>query len=108
MPKTPRMAQLEELLALDPADPFLRYGLALEYASAGDDGECARVLRALTVDTPDYIPAYLMCGQALARQGEEPAAAEVLRAGVAAAERVGTPDALHARGEMLGLLATVE
>lgn len=108
MPRTPRMAQLEELLALDPADPFLRYGLALEHASAGDDAECVRVLRALTADTPDYIPAYLMCGQALARVGEEPEAAAVLRAGVAAAERVNTPDAQHARAEMLGLLATLE
>ncbi len=107
MPRTPRMSQLEELLALDPADPFLRYGLALEHASAGDDAEAARVLRALTADTPDYIPAYLMCAQALARQGEEPDAAAVLRAGVAAADTAGTPEAMHARGEMLSLLATL-
>ena len=108
MPRTPRMAQLDELLALDPADPFLRYGLGLEHASAGDDAEAARVLRALVADTPGYIPAYLMCAQSLARQGLEPEAAEVLRAGVAAADTAGTPDALHARGEMLGLLATLE
>lgn len=108
MPKTPRMAQLEDLLAADPHDPFLRYGLAMEHASAGDDAESVRVLQALTADTPDYIPAYLMCAQALARLGREPEAADVLRAGVAAADKAGTPDAVHAKGEMLGLLATVE
>jgi predicted Zn-dependent protease len=102
------MAQLEALLADDPHDPFLRYGLALEHASAGDDDTAATVLAALTADAPDYVPAYLMRGQALGRLGREPEAAEVLRAGIAAAERVSTPEALHARGEMAGLLSTLE
>ena len=35
--RTPRMEQIEALLADDPTDAFLRYGLALEHASAGDD-----------------------------------------------------------------------
>lgn len=102
------MAQIEELLALDPADPFLRYGLALEHASAGDDAECVRKLQGLIADTPDYIPAYLICAQALARAGEESEAASVLRAGIAVTVRVNTPDAQHARAEMRGLLDTLE
>jgi predicted Zn-dependent protease len=101
------MAQLEELLALDPADPFLRYGLALEHASAGDDAECVRVLRSLMTDTPDYIPAYLMGGQALARLGEDAEAAATYRAGIAAADRVGTPEAIKARDEMGRFLDTL-
>ena len=36
MPRTPRMAQIEAMLADDPDDTFLRYGLAMEHASAGD------------------------------------------------------------------------
>src|SRR5262249_45980850 len=37
MARTRRMEQIESLLAEDPDDAFLRYGLAMEHASAGDD-----------------------------------------------------------------------
>lgn len=110
MAGTPRMAQIEALLADDPDDAFLRYGLAMEHSSAGDDAEAVRHLRDLIALDParPYIPAFLMCGQALARLGKEAEAAAVLRDGIAAAGRAGTPEAMHARGEMEGLLATVE
>jgi thioredoxin-like negative regulator of GroEL len=110
MPATDRMRQIEAMLAEDPGDAFLRYGLAMEHASQGDDESAAKVLAeliALKADDP-YVPAYLQAGQVLARLGREPQAADVLRAGIAAAGRVGTPEALHALGEMQGLLATVE
>ena len=110
MAQTPRMERIEAMLAEAPDDHFLRYGLAMEHASAGDDPGCVSVLRDLIARSAadPYIPAYLQAGQALARLDRTDEAADVLRAGVAAAEKVGTPDALHARGEMLGLLATVE
>jgi hypothetical protein len=104
------MEQIEALLADDPDDAFLRYGLAMEHASAGDDAGCVAVLRDLIARSAadPYVPAYLQAGQALARLDRTDEAADVLRAGIEAAEKSGTPDALHARGEMLGLLATVE
>ncbi len=108
--RTPRMERIEALLADDPDDAFLRYGLAMEHASAGDDGECARVLReliALKAADP-YVPAYLMAAQALVRLDKVGEACDVLRDGIAAAGRAGTADALHARGEMQGLLASIE
>jgi hypothetical protein len=101
------MAQIEALLADDPDDAFLRYGLAMEHASAGDDAECVAVLRDLigrTAANP-YVPAFLQCGQALARLDRNEEACEVLRAGVAAARKAG--DA-HAEGEMQGLLTSLE
>lgn len=110
MTKSPRLVQIEALLADDPTDEFLRYGQAMEYASAGDDNTAAMLLReliALGGEKP-YIPAFLMAGQAFIRLGEEGEAAQVLKEGIAAAKRAGTPDALHALGEMQGLLATVE
>ena len=55
-----------------------------------------------------YVPAYLMAAQALGRLGRETEAAAVLRDGIAAARAEGTGDALHALGEMQGLLATIE
>ena len=110
MPKTPRMEQIEAMLVEDPDDAFLRYGLAMEHASAGDDASCVAVLRDLIQrgETSPYIPAYLQAGQALVREDRIGEACEVLKAGIAAAERVGTADAMHARGEMQGLLGSIE
>lgn len=104
------MGQIEALLADEPNDPFLRYGLAMEYSGQGDDSTAVTLLRELIALDParPYIPAFLMCGQALVRLGKEGEAVEVLKRGIDAAARAGTPDALHARGEMQGLLATVE
>ena len=102
---TPRMAQIEEMLAADPGDAMLRYMLGMEYASAGDDEAAVREFGKLLDGDAPYVPAFHMAGQALARLGREADAADVLRRGVVAARRVGD---LHAAGEMEGLLATVE
>ncbi len=110
MPRTPRMEQIEAMLTEDPDDAFLRYGLAMEHASAGDDAACVAVLRDLIARTSaqPYIPAYLQAGQALVRLDRIDEACQVLRDGIAAAAKVGTADALHAQGEMQGLLDSIE
>jgi hypothetical protein len=107
MARTPRMAQIEALLAEDPDDAFLRYGLAMEHASAGDDAECVNVLRDLIARTAaqPYVPAFLQCGQALMRLDRTAEACDVLRAGIVAAQQAGDT---HAMGEMQGLLASIE
>ena len=102
--RTPRMDQIEALLADDPADPFLRYGLAMEYASAGDDAIAADHLLRLTTDTV-YVPAFLMAGQILNRLNRVDEAVAVLRTGIAAAREQGND---HAEGEMTTLLASIE
>lgn len=110
MPRTRRMEQIESLLVDDPNDAFLRYGLAMEHSSQGDDATAVQHLRDLIALDPakPYIPAFLMAGQALVRLEKETEAVELLKQGIAAAGRAGTPEAMHARGEMEGLLATVE
>jgi thioredoxin-like negative regulator of GroEL len=99
-----RKEQIEEMLAQDPDDSFLRYGLAMEHASAGDDEEAARHLLDLMRRDPDYVPAYLQAGQVLLRLGRDDEAQAALQAGVGAARRKGDE---HAAGEMAGLLATI-
>jgi hypothetical protein len=101
------MAQIEALLAEDPDDAFLRYGLAMEHASAGDDATCVEVLRDLITRTAanPYIPAFLMAAQSLVRLDRIPEACAILRQGIAAA---GTAGDLHAQGEMQGLLDSIE
>jgi thioredoxin-like negative regulator of GroEL len=101
------MEQIEAMLAEDPDDAFLRYGLAMEHASSGDDAACVEVLRDLiarTAATAPYVPAYLQAGQALVRLDRITEACDVLRQGVDVARRVGDS---HAQGEMQGLLESV-
>jgi uncharacterized protein HemY len=105
--KTPRMRQIEAMLADEPNDAFLRYGLAMEYAGQGDDATAVRLLRELISREP-YVPAYLQAGQALNRLNRFEEACDVLRQGIAAARVQGTPEALHAAGEMQGLLDSLE
>jgi Tfp pilus assembly protein PilF len=96
-----RRQRLEEMLADDPTDSFCRYGLAMDYASAGEDETAAKVFAELLRMTPEYVPAYLQAGQVLARLGRDDEAKAVYRAGVTVAQRVG--DA-HAAGELQGFM----
>lgn len=107
MAKTPRMEQLEAMLAEEPTDKFLKYGLAMEHAGQEDDESAVAVLREIMGDASGdpYVPAYLMAGQALIRLGRESEAAAVLKDGIAAARQTGND---HALGEMQGFLATIE
>jgi Tfp pilus assembly protein PilF len=107
MSKSARMTQIEALLEIDPTDEFLRYGLAMEYVSVGDDKTAATMLKAM-VDSDSvapYVPAFLMGGQAFQRLGDDKNACDILRRGIVAATLAGND---HARSEMEGLLATIE
>jgi Tfp pilus assembly protein PilF len=99
-----RKEQIEELLALDPDDSFLRYGLAMEHVSAGDDEGAVRVFRDLLARDAKYIPAYLMLGQTFVRLCEPDDARTILQTGIQMAYNVGDS---HAAGEMTGLLSTL-
>jgi Flp pilus assembly protein TadD len=100
-----RKQQLEEMLAEDPNDPFLRYGLAMEHVSAGDLDAAVRCFRELFAVAPDYVPAYLQAGQTLTRLGRTAEARDVYRQGMAVAARRGDE---HARGEMEAFLDSLE
>lgn len=106
MARTPRMEQIEAMLADDPDDAFLRYGLAMEHASTGDDAACVAVLRDLIARTAakPYVPAFLQAGQALIRLDRIDEAADILRQGIDAARKCGDT---HAQGEMQGLLDSI-
>ncbi len=103
--KSSRRLMLEESLASDPADTFLRYGLALQCLRDGDTDEGRDRLRALIADHPeDQVAAYQQLGQSYLDSGENGPASETLRAGIARAQARGD---WHAASEMEGLLATV-
>ncbi len=102
--KTPRMGQLEAMLAEEPGDAELHYFLAMEYLSAGDEAAGTQKLRELTNDSI-YVPAFLQAGQVMARQGQVKEACYILRRGIELAQKQGNS---HAQGEMQGLLDSLE
>src|SRR5580692_4216292 len=81
---------------------FSRYGLAMECMNSGDPAAADGHFRALLEQNADYIPAYLMYGQLLARESRNEEARQVLLTGMAAAAQKGDH---HARAEMETLLA---
>jgi predicted Zn-dependent protease len=99
--KKTRRRVLEEFVAKSPADAFSRYGLAMECMSNGDATAAIHQFGLLIERSPDYVPAYLMYGQLLARESRPGDAKQVLSAGIAAAAKKGDQ---HAASEMEALL----
>lgn len=95
--KKTRRQMLEEFVAKKPDDAFSRYGLAMECMNSGDPSAADGHFRVLLDGNADYIPAYLMYAQLLARESRNDEARQVLSKGIAAAANKGDE---HARSEM--------
>ena len=96
--KSRRRLMLEQSLAEDPADPFLRYGLAIQCLSEGDLEQGRQRLLDLIADRPDdQVAAYQQLGQSYAQTGENEAAKAILTAGIEKARIAGD---WHAAAEM--------
>lgn len=100
--KKTRRQVLEEFVERSPADAFSRYGLAMECVSSGDPAAAIRQFDVLLQQHPDYVPAYLMYAQLLARESRSDEAKKILAGGIAAAAKKGDH---HAASEMETLLA---
>ena len=98
---TPRLEILLNLVQQNPADSFMRYGLAMEYRNAGNLEAAVAEFRKLMTADPDYSPAYFHGGQTLERLGRLEEARELYTKGVEVTTRKGD---LHARDEMQGAL----
>ena len=85
-----------------PGDPFVWYGVALEYRSLGRIDDAEVTFRKLMGEFPDYVAAYLMAAQLFVQQGKVADAREALHLGIETAIRKNNA---HARGEMEALLA---
>jgi len=96
-----RREQLEKMLEASPGDEFLKYALAMAYASEGNEEEAVERLAVINAASPDHVAAWFQRAQILARIGESEAAAEVCRSGIEAAKRTGDD---HAEAEMTGFL----
>src|SRR5262245_18621160 len=100
-----RLQRLEAMLADEPNDPELRYMLAMEHVSLGDDETALRSFQALIDMSPQYPPSYHQAGRALQRLNRLDEARTVLEKGIPIALAAGDS---HAAGEMQGLLESLE
>jgi tetratricopeptide (TPR) repeat protein len=98
---TDRIAQLERLLKAEPNDPFCLYGLAQEFAKAGNLALAIEYYdRVIGVD-PDSCYAYFHKARCQAESGRRDDARRTVEAGLTRARRAG--DA-KAAGELADLL----
>jgi len=102
--KKTRRQMLEEFVAKKPVDAFSRYGLAMECLNTGDIAAANEHFSALLRQNADYVPAYLMYAQMLARESRKEEARQVLATGIVTAAKKGDQ---HARSEMEALLADI-
>jgi predicted Zn-dependent protease len=103
--KSRRRLMLEQSLAEDPTDSFLRYGLAVQCLREGDTTEGRERLMALIADHPDdQVAAYQQLGQSYVDTGATTEAVAVLRTGIAKAQAAGD---WHAVAEMEQLVASL-
>lgn len=96
-----RLESLKGLVAQNPQDSFLRYGLAMEYRNSGDLESAMSEFQSLMQDNPDYAATYFHAGQTLERLGRVDDARAVYQQGIEVTTRKG--DA-HARSELQGAL----
>jgi predicted Zn-dependent protease len=96
-----KIAPLTELLQLDPTNAFARYGLAMEHNGQGKTDLALAEFTTLIQHNPDYVPAYQMSAQTLAKLGRTDEAVTRLKEGLTAAQRTNNA---HAATEMQALL----
>src|SRR5260370_28468169 len=92
--KKTRRDVLEAFVAQKPDDAFSRYGLAMEGMNAGDTTAAEANFRELLQRNADYVPAYLMFAQMLAKESRPDHAREILNQGISAASKAGNNHAL--------------
>jgi predicted Zn-dependent protease len=96
-----RISLLTEVLTQNPNDAFARYGLAMEYAKAGDVERALEEFGKLLAAHPEYTAGYFMAAQTLVNANRTDEAKKMLVEGIASARRTGNQ---HAQSEMTAML----
>ena len=95
---------LKGLVAQNPRDAFMRYGLAMEYVKAGELDQAVAEFRAVQSIDPGYSYAYFHGGQTLEKQGLFDEARQSYEKGVEASRNKGDQKALSELQAALDLL----
>lgn len=100
-----RLPQLQAMLAKEPTDPFLLYGIAMEYKKQNNSAAALDYFSRTLQADPGYCYAYFQAGQVHEITGDIAAAKKAYQDGIAAAKKKG--DA-HAEQEIAGALSMLE
>jgi E3 SUMO-protein ligase RanBP2 len=88
---TSRIEVLEQMLASDPANTMVLFGLAKEYEKTGDDAKVIETLERYLAAADDEGNAYGMLARAYERTGQADKTRDAYQRGVSAAESHGHP-----------------
>lgn len=84
-----RVAQFQALIALEPEDTVLRFGLGELYVEAGDFARAAEQFAEIVRLDPQYSAAYRYLGQSYAALEQRTEARQIFACGIAVAETRG-------------------
>jgi tetratricopeptide (TPR) repeat protein len=104
MEKT-RLEFLQDTLAIDPENTFVRYGLAMELQNAGRATEAWTHFDHLLTHHPDYSAAYFQAAMLLIKLHRPEEARKVLERGIDVTGRQGNS---HAQSELRAALDDLE
>jgi Flp pilus assembly protein TadD len=77
-----RIDQLKKFLEHNPGDSFVRYALATEYISRGDDDTGLTYFKSILETDPDYTGVYYHLGKLYQRRKERALAEQTFREGL--------------------------
>lgn len=100
-----RLEKLQQMLAKEPNDTFLLYGIALEHKKLDDPDAALEFLDRVTGLDAGYCYAYHQKGLVHESQGNTDAAKAAYREGIQAAMKKGDD---HARGEIEAALSMID
>jgi tetratricopeptide (TPR) repeat protein len=101
-----RLETLKSLVAQDPGNAFLRYGLAMEYVNSGRPEQAVSEFEALLAANPDYAAGYYHAGRTLEKLERLDDARQMYERGIEVTARSGdahTRSELQAALDMLGI-----
>lgn len=105
MSSSDRLEKLQHMLAKEPNDTFLLYGIAMEHKKLNDPAAALEFLDRVTRLDPGYCYAYHQKGLVHESQDDADSARQAYREGIAAAMKKGDD---HARGEIEAALSMIE
>ncbi len=99
-----RLAILEQMEARQPEDAFVKYALATEHISLGDDASALTYFLVLVDKFPDYLPTYLHLGMLYERLDKVAEASDAYKKGIEVAKKSSDKKTLGELNEALMLL----
>ena len=100
-----RVNQLQKMYEADPTDPFVPYGIALEYGKAEEFESAIEWLNKTLELDKHYCYAYFQKGKMLSELGEDGDAKKVLELGIKMAVEAGDQHAASEINDLLEMMA---